>query len=250
MLQNLNQKQSFKIFVLWICLLCDCLREKIPSNLFPEACVGSSLSFIKFCCSPSRTLDKFLLLGLDNSARHYRLLLVRMHAVISLTVTQIFITQSHFLPLSSLFSTVLWKMGFEKWKWNSVCNQLNTKSVGHSTLHYFHVQNPVIVFRGVRQHGISFSAFISGVCSTIRFAVLRVLDNCAASEVVPEWGITGEQFSQRSEVVWKERKKESVRQLKTTCRSLKFLEAKGALGRMLCCFVITRIFDLRKNCNS
>lgn len=161
-----------------------------------------------------------------------------------------FLSLSHIFCPSSLFSTVLWKMGFEKWKWNSVCNQLNTKSVGHSTLHYFHVQNPVIVFRAVRQHGISFSAFISGVCSTIRFAVLRVLDNCAASEVVPGWGITGEQFSQRSEVVWKERKKESVRQLKTTCRSLKFLEAKGALGRMLCCFVITRIFDLRKNCNS
>lgn len=164
------------------CFLCDCLRGKISPNLFPEACVGSSLNFVKFCHSPSRTLDKFLLLGLDNSARHYRLLLVRVHAVIALTVTQIFITQSHFLPLSSLFSTVLWKMGFEKLKWSSVCDQLSTKSVGHSTLHYFHVQNPVIVLRAVRQHGISFSAFIISVCSTIRFAVLRVLDNCAASD--------------------------------------------------------------------
>lgn len=69
-----------------------------------------------------------------------------------------------------------------------------------SHLHYFHVQTPVIIFRAVRQHGISFSAFIISVCSRTRFAVL---DNCAVSEIVLEWGITAEQFSQPSEV-WKE----------------------------------------------
>lgn len=97
-----------------------------------------------------------------------------------------------------------------------------------SLLHYFHVQNPVIIFRAVRHRGISFSAFIINVCSTTRFAVLRVLDNCAVSEIVLEWGITAEKFSQLSEVVWKERKSEK---LDSNVQEPEIPEGKRSIGQ-------------------
>lgn len=58
----------------------------------------------------------------------------------------------------------------------------------------------------------------------MRFAML---DNCAVSEIVLEWGITAEQFSQPSEV-WKERKSEKI---ENNVQELEIPEGKMSIGQ-------------------
>lgn len=114
-----------------------------------------------------------------------------------------------------------------------------------SLLHYFHVLNPVIIFRDVRESGISFSSLIISVCvvrSDLQFLECWII--VLSQRLCRSEGSLQSSFHSSVKLFGK---KESVRNLKTVCRSLKFLKAKGALGRMLCCFAIKRIFYLRKN---
>lgn len=62
-----------------------------------------------------------------------------------------------------------------------------------------------------------------------------MLDNCAASEIVLEGGITAEQFSQHSEVVWKESKCEK---LDNNVQEPEIPEGKRSIGQDVVLFYI------------